>query len=237
MIVKKEFLISGIEKTTPNVTLFRFKATDGAKVEFTPGMFVMVYHRDQATGKDEGRAFSIASSPNSSELEFAISMIHGRFTTVLDTAKIGDKFYITGPHGQFKFNVNDKEKFLFLAGGTGIAPFLSMLRQMREAKAKLDAVMFYSVKFPSEIIAKQELDGIERDTGMKMVVTVTRPQPSDNWQGETGHVNADMVAKYVKDVTERDCYICGPPEFVKALKAMEIACGVDEKRISAEMWG
>ncbi len=236
-IKEKPYKIVFINKETPDVNLFRFAPEDNIGIKFDPGMFVMVEYKDEKTGAKISRAFSIASSPTESYLEFFISMVHGRFTSHLDTAKVGDTYYITGPYGQFRFSPEKDKKVLFLAGGTGLAPFMSMLRQMKGLKSDNDIVLIYSVKFPTEIIRKQELAEIEKELKLKTVVTVTRPQDGDGWSGETGHINADMIKKYAPDISERSIYVCGPLGFVNAMKEVAAGMGIDKSAIKADVWG
>lgn len=112
-----------------------------------------------------------------------------------------------------------------------------MLEYIIAKGAKPDIVLLYSVKYPEEIIEKDKLgEMVERLQG-NLVVTVTRPKPEDNWKGETGHMDANMIKKYAPDAAERISYICGPPAFVKAVKDGLVSLGVPEKEIRAEMWG
>jgi ferredoxin-NADP reductase len=236
MILNKPYLLTEIKKLTPSVTSFVFKAQDSTSIDFTPGMFAMLQYKGQ-DGQSIARAFSIANSPPSSELEFIIALIHGAITSKLEAAKVGDIYYVSAPYGQFKFDINSSGKFLFLAGGTGLAPFMSMLRYAKSLGKEIDTNIIYSTKYSNEIIYKDELAEYARTSEFKMTITVTRPQPGDGWTGITGHVNADMISKSAPDFKERISYICGPPAFVKAVKEALISLGVDEKSIKAEMWG
>jgi ferredoxin-NADP reductase len=237
MILNKSYLLTEIKKLTSTVSSFVFRAQDGAPIDFTPGMFAMLQYKDPSTGEAIARAFSIANSPPSPELEFIIALIHGKLTSKLEVAKVGDLYSISAPYGQFKFEINSGEKFLFLAGGTGIAPFMSMLRYAKQLNAGIDTNMIYSTKFPNELIYKDELDEYLKDPKFRLDITVTRPQSGDGWTGTTGHVDAAMIAKNVPDLKERTSYICGPPAFVKACKEALTSLGVEEKSIKAEMWG
>ncbi|EQD37048.1 oxidoreductase FAD/NAD(P)-binding domain protein, partial [mine drainage metagenome] len=116
-------------------------------------------------------------------------------------------------------------------------PFFSMLRQAEAMGKKLDCSMIYSVKYPYDIIEKQELDKFSTDMELKALVTVTRPAEGDGWTGQTGRVNGEMIKKAVPDFMDRVAYICGPPEFVKALKDDLVAMGMNDREIRAEMWG
>ena len=239
MISKKPYVISGIIKETPDVTLFKFKAQDGSTLGFDPGMFIMLHYKNPQTGEEIGRAFSLASRPDDTELEFAISMIHGKFTSKLDDAKIGDVYYVTGPYGQFKYTPDENKKVLFVAGGTGLAPFLSMLRLIGEKKYDTDVELIYSIRHPGEIIRKQELEDYKSSMHFNYLVTVTRQETDEDrlWQGEHGHIDSQMIGRHILDTPERTCYICGPLKFTKAIEAALISLGVDKKNIKADVWG
>lgn len=235
--IRKPYTITDVVKETPNVTLFRLESEDKAKMNFSPGMFVMLTYIDPITKTEMARAFSIASAPSQDFLEFYINMIHGEFTSHLDTAKIGDVYYVTGPYGQFRFSPTADGKVLFVAGGTGLAPFMSMLREIRLLSSGNDIVLLYSVRYPDEIIRKDELAELTKQINLKTVVTVTRPRPDGGWTGQTGHIDAEMIKTYALDLAERVPYICGPLPFVKAVKDALVSLGVPAARIKADVWG
>jgi len=236
-IVQKPYVISEIIHETPDVDIIRFRASDGTKLAFDPGMFVMITYSNPDTKEKIARAFSIASAPNYDTLEFFVHMIHGRFTSHLDTAKVGDVYYMTGPYGQFRFVPSEDKKVLFIAGGTGLAPMMSMLRYINDLHSDNDVVLIYSVRFPNEIIRKQELEDLSKSIKLSTVVTVTRPQEGDGWTGETGHISTDMVKKYAPDFMERKVFICGPLNFTKAMHDVCTAIGISEDKIKADVWG
>jgi ferredoxin-NADP reductase len=237
MILNKPYVIASIKKTTRDVTTFTFKSQDGTKIDFSPGMFAMLTYKDPATGEKTARAFSIANTPPSDTLDFFISMIHGKLTSKLESAKVGDVYYMSAPYGQFKYEQKQGEKLLFLAGGTGLAPFFSMLEYIIGRNEKPDIVLIYSVKYPYDIIEKEKLSEMISLLGGKLAVTVTRHTPDDGWNGDSGHVDAKMILKYAPDAKERTSYICGPPAFVKALKDALVSLGINDREIKAEMWG
>ncbi len=236
-VTKKLYEITLSESATPEVQLVRMKAVDGSALNFDAGMFAMIYGID-ASGKEcIGRAFSIASEPNAPELEFFVVKEHGGHVSHFMETKPGDRYNVVGPHGQFKFVPGVDKKVLFIAGGTGLAPFMSMIRHLKRLGTTADAVLLYSVKFPTEILLKEELFQLAKDLNIKLAVTVTRPQPGDGWQGETGHIGADMIKKHAPDVLERVSYICGPLPFVNALKDALVQLNVPKAEIKADVWG
>ncbi len=241
-IVERKYSITEKIDETPEVLIIGMKPDDGQPNAFDPGMFMMLSGVDKQTGeKHVGRALSIASDPSSVNMEFFVikNPTHGEHIgrSHFNDIEPGDPFLVKGPNGQFRFDPNKDKKVLFIAGGTGLAPFMSMLRHMKIINATTDVIMLYSVKFPTEIIKKDELDALQQQLKLKMTVTVTRPIEGDGWTGQTGHVDAPMVQKYTPDFAERMCYICGPLAFVKAVKDSLASLGIPPQRISADVWG
>jgi ferredoxin-NADP reductase len=237
-VQKKEYVLTVSESNTPEVQLVRLKAVDGSVMDFDSGMFAMISGIDKQTGKLYiGRAFSIASEPNSEEMEFYVVKEHGGHVSYFTQSKPGDRYQITGPYGQFKFVPEENKKVLFIAGGTGFAPFMSMLRHIKKINAGTDVVLIYSIKFPSEIICKEELMQLKEELGIKLVITVTRPQEGDGWTGKTGHVDANMIKDSAPDINDRTTYVCGPLPFVQAIKSALVQLNVPQNEIRADVWG
>lgn len=232
-----------IEKVdeTPEVLTIRFAPDDGLAAQFDPGMFYMISGLDSTGKKYVSRSFSIASDPASAVMEYYIVKRAHVGTQLEHTShfvesNIGDRYMIKGPYGQFRFDPMENKKVLFVAGGTGLAPFISMLRHIEKAGSNNDVDLLYSIKYPTEIIRKQELEDFAKKLSLKTTITVTRPQEGDGWTGEKGHINADIIKKYSPDVVDRTCYICGPPAFVKAIKDALTSLGVKPEKISADVW-
>ncbi len=240
-IMDAKYLISEKIDETPEVLIIRFRPEGNAHGTFDPGMFMMISGLGADGQRYVARAFSIASDPSAQEMEFFIikEPKHGDHIgrSHFADAQIGDPFMLKGPNGQFRFDPIRDDKVLFIAGGTGLAPFMSMLRHMEMLNAQTDAIMIYSVKFPTEIIRRAELDSFAERLKFKLNVTVTRPAEGDGWTGLTGHIDSAMVQRVAPDFPERMCYICGPLAFVKAAKDALAALNVPAERISADVWG
>lgn len=240
-ITEREYVLAEKVDETPEVLIIKFTPKDGKPVNFDPGMFMMIIGVDAKGIRYTARAFSIASDPSTPEVEFMVikEPRHGEHIgrSHFVDANIGDTFILKGPNGQFRFDPGTDKKVIFIAGGTGLAPFISMLRHIKVTDSRSDVILMYSARYPTEIIRKGELNSYISDLGIKLVVTVTRPQPGDGWSGQTGHVDKVMVGKYAPDINERTAYICGPLEFVKAAKDALAALGLPAERIKADVWG
>ncbi len=182
-ITEKEYSLTETVDATPEVLIVRFRPSDGAANNFEPGMFMMISGVDPDGKKYVGRAFSIASDPSSADMEFFIikQHLHGDGSVVKShfmESKIGDKFMLKGPNGQFRFDPKVDKKVMFIAGGTGFAPFMSMPRHIKLTTSNTDIITLYSIKYATEIISQEEIEQLTKDLKMKMVVTVTRPGQS-----------------------------------------------------------
>ncbi len=239
---KKYILTEKIDET-PEVVVVKFKSADGHRLQFDSGMFVMIYGKDKEGKVYQQRAFSIASLPGSEELELLVVKEHGGHQSHFVVSNIGDEFYLKRSpngalaNGQFRFDPKQNTKITLIAGGTGVAPHLSILRYIKEQNLGTDIVLLYSIKFPTEIIHKQELEDMSKNLKLKTIITVTRPQPGDGWTGQTGHIDANMLTKYAPDIKERTSYVCGPLAFVQAVKAALVSLGVPANEIRADIWG
>ncbi|MCL5102469.1 MAG: hypothetical protein M1544_03890 [Candidatus Marsarchaeota archaeon] len=237
-VSKKIYELTLSQSETPEVQLVRLKAVDGSTMAFDAGMFAMISGIEKDTGKIMvGRAFSIASEPNSEEMEYYVVKEHGGHTSYFLQSKPGDRYQVMGPYGQFKFVPEENKKVVFIAGGTGFAPFMSMLRHIKKINAGTDVILIYSVKFPTEIIRKDELMQLKEELGIKLLITVTRPQEGDGWTGKTGHVDANMIKEAAPDINDRTTYVCGPLPFVQAVKDALVKLNVPKDEIKADVWG
>jgi ferredoxin-NADP reductase len=240
-VTERKYVLAEKIDETPEVLVLKFMPEDGQPCRFDPGMFMMISGLDAGGNRYTARAFSIASDPSTPGMEFMVikEPRHGDHIgrSHFADAKIGDAFMLKGPNGQFRFDPTLDRKVGFIAGGTGLAPFTSMLRHIKATKSQNDVVLFYSARYPGEIIWRDELTGYVSDPGIKLVITVTRPQPDDGWTGQTGHVDAEMIKSRSPDFLERAFYICGPLEFVKAIKQALLSLNVQPNRIMADVWG
>lgn len=248
-IMEKRYSLVEKIDATPEVMIIRLKPDDPGQNTFDPGMFMMISGLDSAGKKYVGRAFSIASDPSTPNLEFFIIKQHVTNNVITKShfldSNLGDKFLLKGPNGQFRFDPNSDKKVMFIAGGTGLAPFMSMLRHTKMINASTDIITLYSVKFPTEVILKNELEQLCKDLKMKLVVTVTRPtpgqpitlSPGNAFSTETGHIDSNMISKYCSDLQERVFYICGPLPFVQAIKTALVSMNIPNEKIKADVWG
>jgi propane monooxygenase reductase subunit len=181
-------------------------------------------------GTDESRSFSMANLPSDDgRLEFMIKLYPGgAFSSLLadGALQVGDELDVTGPYGVFTLRENDRP-ILFIGGGAGMAPILSLLRSMAERGVARPAVYYYGAREEQDLFHLEELKGLETMLpGFRFV-----PALSDSdWEGETGLIT-DVVERSEQGLDGVDAYLCGPPPMVDAAQEMLMRLGVDEARI------
>ncbi len=182
--------------------------------------------------------FSIASSPADEALVVTTRMRNSVFKQAMSTLPIGSPARIEGPMGSFSLHNNTARPAVFLAGGIGIAPFLSMLTYAAEEKLHHRIILFYSNRCLEDAAFIDVLWKLERDNPrFRFVPTLTRAAINNSWKGKTGHINAEMLLAYVGILRAPIYYIAGPPTMVAAARRTLIEAGVDEDDIRTEEFG
>jgi ferredoxin-NADP reductase len=179
--------------------------------------------------------FSIANSPSDDELVVTTRMRNSVFKQAISTLPIGSPARIEGPMGSFSLHKNTARQAVFLAGGIGIAPFLSMLTYAMEEKLQHRIVLFYANRYLEDAAFIDALWKLERDNPrFRFVPTLTRATNNNGWKGKTGHIGLQMLFAHVGILRGPIYYIAGPPTMVAATRRTLSEVGVDEDDIRTE---
>jgi len=204
---------------------------NGLGFEFEPGQYVELEVPDQ----DLKRAYSIANTPNwEGKLEFLIRLQqNGRFSQFLQQANSGDCLRVNGPSGVFGIQSQSLNPRCFIAGGTGLAPFISILRRMAEWGEDYPTHLFLGVNHEAEIMCLKELTALQQSLS-QLTVQICVWKPVDNWNGFTG-TPADALQSYLEKTSVKpDIYLCGPPILVETATDIALQAGVQEEQIYSE---
>lgn len=196
----------------------RFIIEKPSNYKFVPG---------QATGisinsenlKNEKRPFTFTSKINDPVLEFIIKKYPNGITEKINNLKAGDELIINETFGYFEY----KGEGMFIAGGTGITPFLSMLRNMNNDEAKKNKLLFFN-KAHKDIICERELTDMLGENVLFLLTDEKRK----------GYLNKKLSSNLLKkEITDLDkyFYICGPPSFVESIKKSLIKLGANKDKI------
>jgi len=191
---------------------------------------------ESAPSKGLTHTFSIASSPFDEELLVTTRMRNTAFKRALSILPIGSGARIEGPMGSFTLHNNTARPAVFVAGGIGIAPFLSMLSQANQGKLRHPIVLFYANRYMEDAAFMDALWGLERaNPRFRFIPTLTRTDKNyRGWKGETGHISSEMLLTKVGILRGPIFYIAGPPTMVAATRRTLNEAGVDEDDIRTE---
>ena len=202
-----------------------------AEIKFFPGQYVDI----AVPGTSEHRSFSMAntSSRESGLLEFVIKNYpDGLFSQFMqDKLRVGDELTVSGPFGVFTLRESHDSELVFVGGGAGMAPILSLLRSMAERGITRKARYYYGARTRADLCFEDELRGLEAKLpDFRYVPALSEPTDACQWDGEVGLIT-DVVKRREGDCTGRDAYVCGPPPMVEAAMGLLAGLGVDEARI------
>lgn len=231
-------LVSSVFDTGKNAKIIRFVSENGYLPPFEAGQYINIF--TEIDGVRTSRPYSISSSPKQrAYYEITVARIKDGFVSdfLLDGVKVGDKFEANGPAGVFRFQpVFHSRKSLFLAGGSGVTPFLSMTREIVDAALDRDVVMLYGCRSSEGALYDEELRAYsEKYPNFKYHLVIS--EKDDSWNGETGFIDRNLIKRLVPDYAERTCYICGPQVMNYFCKTELQELGLSEKQIRREMFG
>jgi propane monooxygenase reductase subunit len=218
------------ESVTHDLRHLVLQLVEPTELRFFPGQYVDI----TIPGSGITRSFSMAntSSKESGQLEFVIRCYPGgRFSEFLDTQlQIGDPLEVVGPFGVFTLRERDAD-LVFVGGGAGMAPILSVLRQLAERGTPRTATYYYGARARRDLCFDKELRALEESLpGFRYVPALSEPVAGEDWDGEVGLIT-DVMKKHETDLSGVDAYVCGPPPMVDAALAALTALGAPEKRI------
>ena len=218
--------VKEIKWETPDVFTLRLKPNK--KLNFKPGQFCFLrINKDKLYAR---HPFTISSSPNEDTLDFTMK-ITGRFTKIASQLKKGEEVIVDGPFGAFTIEDNKKD-LVFIAGGVGITPFISMIKDRLHLDKKQNITLLYGAKTKESIIFRKELDKVNKKWFKKIYVLSKEEKSSEDWK--KGYINSELIKNNVDNLENSLFYICGPEqmkdEMIKILKNI----GIKKQNIKIE---
>jgi ferredoxin-NADP reductase len=187
------------------------------------------------------RSYSIASAPHVSTIELAVERLDdGEVSMYLtDVLVPGDQLELRGPiGGHFTWKPADGGPVLLVAGGSGVAPLMSMIRERFAQQSDVPMRLLYSSRSWDEVIYRDELTELAaRHAGFELVQTLTRRQPPE-WTGYSRRIDREILASvaYPPDA-EPLAYVCGPSALVESAAGLLVELGYDPLRVKTERFG
>jgi ferredoxin-NADP reductase len=218
---------------TPRARIARLDL-GGQTFDYAPGQAVLV----ASHGREKRRPYSVASAPEDARLHGWLELLVGVNADGTPgphlTLEPGELVDVDGPVGSFMFPPAPEERrFVFIAGGTGIAPLRAMMQRALHLPHR-NIGLFYSVRTPDEFAYQEELRALAQRGEIELRQTVTRATDTD-WTGPRGRLNRDALAELVHDPATL-CFICGPPALVDEMPKILSDLGIPRQRIKIEEW-
>jgi predicted ferric reductase len=203
---------------------------EGDHPDYAPGQFMLLRLKIDGIVSSP-HPFTLSSSPTRKGLSVCIKSV-GDFTSRLSENLQLDQAFVDMPYGVFSFLNHDAERYIFIAGGIGITPFLSMLRFMKDKKLNKQVILIWGNKEKRDIAFKAEIESMASQmTSFKVVHVLSREK---EWLGEKGHIDAEKLKRQVGDFTKGEFFVCGPPRMMKDLEKALLVLGVKKGRIHTE---
>jgi CDP-4-dehydro-6-deoxyglucose reductase len=221
----------GSREIGPNTRHFEFEALDW-NAAFVPGQFLSLTH--DIGDHEITRAYSIASPPDGGRFALCANLVpEGHFSPFLFGLETGGEIDFKGPYGAFILRrpVSDS---LFVATGTGIAPFRSMLHAKLAEHPDRHFTLIFGVRHERGLLYHDEWTALAR-TAPNFGYLPSLTRPTQTWTGLAGRVH-DHVLEALGDRRDIDIYICGLREMVDELRARLKQVGVDRRRMIYEKY-
>lgn len=218
-----------IIQETRDVVTFCFSLQQPVLFFFKPGQFVTL--ELEIEGEQVMRSYTISSAP-SIPYSFSITVKRvpgGRVSNWLhDNLNEGDLIPVHGPVGQFNCIDFPADKVLFLSGGVGITPVMSMARWYFNTNTEVDMVFAHSARTPSDIIYRAELDYMStRISNFKLHIICEKTETGQVWGGYRGLLSREMLHLIAPDFKEREVFCCGPTPYMAAVRQLLADEGFD----------
>lgn len=225
--------IAAIERIADRTWSIRLVAERPGRFRFAAGQFAWAT-LDRSPFSLVEHPFSIASAPaDLPNLEFVVKEA-GDFTSRLDRLRIGGRAYLDGPHGAFTLERRTGEGVVLLAGGVGIAPMLSLLRQAAAERDPRPWLLLYGNRHAGQIVHADELERLRGRLDLRLVHVLG--EPPAGWTGEVGRFDARLLERWI-DLPRMAgwlFFVCGPPTMIDTVERGLRARGVAARQIVAE---
>jgi ferredoxin-NADP reductase len=226
----------GQTELAPEVHHFEFEVVGTEKLVFTPGQFVSIVEKKGA--KEITRAYSIASPRDGNRFALCLNRVpDGLVSPQLFSLKPGDEIEFNEPLGYFTLR-HPGHRAVFVATGTGVAPFRSMLLD-HLPRTHPHVTLLFGVRYAEGLLYREEFEKLAQEyPSFKFMPTVSRPDSS--WTGRTGrvqsHLDEALALRTPDEIETIEVYVCGLQEMVDDVRAQLKSKGLGRKQIIYEKY-
>ncbi|MEN6383908.1 MAG: ferredoxin reductase family protein [Phycisphaerales bacterium] len=211
LFFRKIYNIQSINSEIHNTYTLTYIPQKGKRFEYKPGQFLFLKLKRPGR-QSQWHPFTISSSPTQGDILQNTIKQSGNYTNTINQTLKTDKAIIEGPYGRFSILNIDAKSFLFIAGGVGITPMMSMMRYLRDTGDPSAVMLLYANKKIEDIIFKSELEKLP--SNFKVVHVMSNESPE--YKGFKGHISMEIIEEVAGNIlNEADVFVCGPPMMMK----------------------
>lgn len=225
-----------VRQETHDVKSFLFRTRTPTLFRYRPGQFITL--ELTIDGQSINRCYTLSSPPTRSDtLSITVKRVPGGMVSnwLHDNLKPGAEIRVLGPAGDFTCTNHPAPKYLFLSGGSGITPLMSMARTFYDLGDDKDIVFVHSARTPRDIIFRRELAMMANGTAHFRTAFVCETVGEErDWGAPTGYLSAQILSSAAPDFKEREIFCCGPEAYMAAVRDLLKGAGYDMGRYHEE---
>jgi ferredoxin-NADP reductase len=229
------YIIKLLESSTIAEGTMAFKFEKPAGYSFMAGQATdwTLIDPPETDAEGNSRSFTICAAPDDAFLRLATRMRDTAFKRTLKNMKVGDTISIDDPWGEFTLHEDTTIEAVFLAGGIGVTPSISVIRDAALSGASRMITLFLSNRRPEDAPFMGELEeATKHNDSIRIIASMTEMEKSSQkWDGEKGFIDKAMLQRHLPNINKPIYYIAGPPQMVAAMKDVLLKAGIDETKI------
>lgn len=232
---RRPWQVVSVRPECPGTWTLSLAPRHGPVPAYQPGQFAWLTLRAGPFAMRE-HPFSFSSTPTrGGTVSFTIKEL-GDFTRTIGSIAPGETAYVDGPYGSFGIDRQPEAAGrVFIAGGVGIAPVMSMLRALADRGDTRPKWLFYGNRVRERSAFADEIEAMAPAIGLTVVHVLLEPPPG--WQGETGYVDSAVLARHLPaEVAGLQCYVCGPNAMIRLAEQSLVALGVPLRQVHSELF-
>lgn len=217
LLRRNPYKVTEVRQEAEGVWTIKLAAPEGAtRFDYLPGQFHFLTFQRAPNLPVEEHPWTISSSPTEAGVLSSTIKESGDFTASIGKTKPGDTALVHGPFGRFSYTLHpDEHELVFIAGGVGITPLMSMLRHIRDTHAERTVTLLYANTSERDIVFRDEIAAMERDGVAGLKVEHVLNKPSAEWKGERGRLDEEKIKRLAgPELARRAFYVCAPPELM-----------------------
>ena len=225
-----------VRDETHDVKTFVLQTPSARSFRYLPGQFITL--ELQIGGERINRCYTLSSTPTRPDrATITVKRVPGGTVSnwLHEHLRPGSRLNVSGPSGHFSCFLHPAERYLFLSGGSGVTPMISMSRALHDLASDADIVFVHCARTPADVLFAEELQLLAKNMPRFRVALVCEERGAQSaYAGYTGRLNPALLANIAPDFATRDVYTCGPAPFMAGVRGMLTAAGCDMRRYREE---